>query len=229
MNEANDMTSTAPLLRALRGGRGREEAGERAATRSGAALGERAGTPAGAALGEIARAPAGAALGEIEISRAAVRAGDRHEPWTLPASPALRALAEAALAAGIELELALRLCLERALVVADLRAVGVEVARLDSLAARACVSGALDAADCAYLRRLTRREDAGSARPLGDAIIVGLPSRLTARLLAAGPEELLERAGLDVEAALSWEIAAVLDGRTISEWAPLAALRVRAA
>lgn len=207
MIEANDT----PTLRALPGGRRDEGAGERRADVSD----PRASEP-------------GAALEECVVSRAAVRAGDRHEPWTLAVGDALRALAEAAAAAGVEFELAVRLCVETALVRDDLRPAGIDLAQLDALAAAAVVATRVDAAGCAYLRRLTRREQA-SARPraLGDAVIVGLPARLSARLLAADLDDLLANA--DVESALAWEIAAVLDGRTISEWAPLAALRALAA
>jgi hypothetical protein len=176
-------------------------------------------------------------LDECVVSRAAVRAGDRHEPWTLPAGSAMQALAAQAADAGVELELAVRLCVEAALAHADLRAAGIGaagsdahpagggLAQLDALAAAASVTTRVDACDCAYLRRLTRR-GAHERRTLGDAVIVGLPARLSGRLLDADLDALLANA--DVGSALAWEIAAVLDGRTISEWAPLTALRALA-
>ncbi|MDW5597224.1 hypothetical protein VSS74_22950 [Conexibacter stalactiti] len=205
MIEANDT----PTLRVLPGGRRDQRDCDR---RAGAAAG-----PRGSALGS--------ALEECVVSRAAVRAGDRHEPWTLPVGGALAAVADAAATAGVEFELAVRLCAEAALVRDDLRAVGAGVGALDALAGAAVVATRVDASDCAYLRRLTRR-GAQERRTLGDAVIVGLPARLSARLLAVDVDDLLANA--DVESALAWEIAAVLDGRTISEWAPLAALRALA-
>ncbi|HST40086.1 MAG TPA: hypothetical protein VLK58_11280 [Conexibacter sp.] len=228
MIESNDI----PTLRVLPGGRRDERAGEPRGSERGTGFGGGAGSDLGAALDECV------------VSRAAIRAGDRHEPWTLPAGDALHALADAAATAGVEFELAVRLCVERALVREDLRAAGADVARLDALAAAAVVAAPVDAADCAYLRRLTRREPAPQRRTLGDAVIVGLPARLSARLLAALPaltgeepdgaaaaalDDLLADANADVASALAWEIAAVLDGRTISEWAPLAAMRALAA
>lgn len=162
---------------------------------------------------------------ECTISRAATRAGDRHEPWTLPASPALERLADTAHAAGVEFELAARLAIEHALACADLRALGIAPAALDAAAAGERVAGELDAADCAYLRRLTQRREV-ARRDDGELVCVGLPARLTARLLQADLDALLAAAA--VEQALAWEIAAVVSGRTISEWAPLTALRTLA-
>lgn len=218
---------------------------------------------------------------ECVVVRSAVRAGDRHEPWTLPATDALRALADAAHAAGVDTELATRLALECALVCDDLRAAGVDLSALDAAAAAERIDGRLDAAAASYLRRLTgrRREprpappvrcaDPGAARrsagfapagesaaqqpagvapagaaarrpagfapagetgaarrpePLGEVVTVGLPVRLSARLLSADLDALASSVPLD--RALAWETAAVVAGRTMSEWAPLTALRL---
>lgn len=179
---------------------------------------------------------------ECVVVRNAVRAGDRHEPWTLPATAALAALADTARTAGVDVELAVRLVLECALVSDDLCASGVDPTTLDATAAAERVGGELDAASAAYLRRLAGRRDSGATRPepaapgesgavhrgagggaLGDVVTVGLPLRLSARLLAADLDALLAAAPLD--RALAWETAAVLAGRTMSEWAPLTALR----
>lgn len=240
MIESNDT----PTLRVLPGGRRDDHAGEPRGSKLGAGFSGAPGSGRRAGFGAASGSDLGAALEECVVSRVAVRAGDRHEPWTLPAGDALHALADAAAAAGVEFELAVRLCVERALVREDLRAAGADLARLDALAAAADVAAPVNAADCAYLRRLTRRDPAPQRRELGDAVIVGLPARLSARLLTALPalageapggaaaealDDLLADANADVESALAWEIAAVLDGRTISEWAPLAALRALAA
>jgi hypothetical protein len=205
-------------------------------------------------------------LPEVRISRAATRAGDRHDPWTFVASPALRQLADAAAAAGVDFELAMRIVVEGTLAEWELRSAGVDPALLDATAARACAGAQLDDAARAYLRRLTAGRGAvapdadaavggdgasagacemaadslggtaaagGDATPspiapraFGDAVTVGLPVRLSGRLLRVDLDALI--ASADVERALAWEVAALLDGRTISEWAPLVALRAGA-
>lgn len=162
--------------------------------------------------------------GECVVSRGAVRAGDRNEPWTLAVDDAVRTLAGSAFAMGIDFELACRLAIECALVGDDLRAVGVEPSSLDAVAAAQPVEEQLDAAASAYLRRLTQRPDV-ERRELGEAVTLGLPVRLGARLLRADLDALV--ASADLARAIAWETAAVLAGRTMSEWAPLAALRTR--
>jgi len=189
--------------------------------------GWRVGPGVGAAgAGQLAEGdPWGAAPpAECVVARSAVRAGDRHEPWTLPVGDALRALAGAAGEAGVDVELAVRLTVECALVCDDLRAAGVDPAALDAVAAAERVAGELDAAAAAYLRRLTGRRRGTAARALGEVVTAGLPLRLSARLLAADLDALV--AAVPLERALAWETAAVLAGRTMSEWAPLAALRL---
>lgn len=182
--------------------------------------------------GRLALIPGGAGGQEppataCVVTRGAVRAGDRNDPWVIPAGAALRALAEAARAHGVDLELAVRVTAECALVCDDLAAAGVsELELLDVAAAEAGVDGPVDSATADYLRRLSCRAGqaggASRARPLGDAVTVGLPVRLAARLLRADLDVLLAAAPL--ERALAWEVAAVLSGRTMSEWAPLTAL-----
>lgn len=190
-------------------------------------------------------------LPEVRITRAATRAGDRHDPWTFVASPALRQLADAAAAAGVDFELAMRIVVEGTLAEWELRSAGVDPALLDATAAQACAGAQLDEAARAYLRRLTAGRGAvaagaadapdafaapgaravadaprAGAREFGDAVTVGLPVRLSGRLLRVDLDALV--ASADVERALAWEVAALLDGRTISEWAPIVALRAGA-
>ena len=185
-------------------------------------------------------APAGG--GECVVSRGAVRAGDRHEPWTVRVTDAVRALARAADASAVDFELAARVGVEWALVCEDLRQVAVDPAALDRPAAVERVTGELDAAAAAYLRRLTAwgggddgaaprfggadaaaGAGAGAGSPAaGELVTVGLPARLSARLLRADLDALL--AAVELERALAWEVAALLTGRTMSEWAPLTAL-----
>lgn len=160
------------------------------------------------------------------ISRSAVRVGDRHDAWTFTASDAMRTLTGAAYATGIDFELAVRLVVESALICDDLDPLGIDVLQLDVAAATERVERQLDAAASAYVRRLTRGCNA-PRRELSEAVTVGLPVRLNARLLQADIEALLERG--DIARAIRWETAAVLTGRTMSEWAPLMALRTFAA
>ena len=142
----------------------------------------------------------------------------------MAASPLPRADADRAVAgrSGIEFELAARLCVESALAAADLRETGLEPALLDRVALHARVGGELDDRDAAYLRRLVRVSPYAPASTAG-TVVVGLPLRLTARLLRTSIDGLLESA--DPVRAVAWELSALLEGRTISEWAPLAALR----
>lgn len=162
-----------------------------------------------------------APVDEVVVARAAVR-GERNEPWTLPVTDELRALDEDAARAGLDLEIALRLVTETALVSRDLEGVGVSLELLDAAAACATVDLRVDACDAAYLRRLTT-STARATRPLDAVVIAGLPARLSTRLLAVDVSDLVRDASLS--RARAWEIAAVLSGRTISEWAPLTALR----
>lgn len=159
---------------------------------------------------------------EIKVVAVAQRAGDRHEPWTLPRSPITERLQVNAARAGLDFELAARICIEAALTSAALRSIGVDARVLAQQAIR--VGRELDDRDAAYLRRLTQRT---AYPPTHHGLVVGLPVRLTVRLLAEDLEQLLDRA--DVEEARSWEISALLDGRTIGEWAPLAVLRAQRA
>ena len=161
--------------------------------------------------------------GEIAASRTAVRAGDRHDPWTFAVTPRLRTLAATASALGVDLSLAVRVVVERGLTLRDLYALGVDPAPLDAIARAARIDGALDAASAAYVRRLSGG-DGAAPRALGVQVTVGLPLRMSTRLSGAGELDALLVSDA-VSAALAWELAAVLQGRTISEWAALTALR----
>jgi hypothetical protein len=159
---------------------------------------------------------------ELETFAVRCRAGDRNEPWSLQASPALARVATVAGREGIDFELAVRLCVESALAAADVLQAGVDAELLDRVALRARVGSELDDRDAAYLRRLTRVSPY-RPQPTAAGVRVGLPVRLTARLLGVPIDALLESA--NPVRARAWELCALLEGRTISEWAPLAALR----
>jgi hypothetical protein len=150
------------------------------------------------------------------------RPAEACEPWELQPSATLRAVAEEARACGLPLPVAVSLVCELRLVLGD---VGRPVVGVLDRARAGSVNARLSAADAAYLRLLTvgrrdRHDDVGCG-----VCTVDIPSRLSSRLLnCGGPERLLERGWLD--RACEWERAAVLAGRTMSEWAALTGLRV---
>jgi hypothetical protein len=149
------------------------------------------------------------------------RAGDRLEPWTLPSSPTVARLLERAAAAGLEADLAVRLCVEHALVRIALCGAGVDPRGVDQAAAHRRFERRLDDRDAAYARRLTHA--AGAPRPVtSPASTVGLPLRLSGQLADVPLVELLRDA--DPAQARTWELAALAEGRTMTEWALLAAL-----
>jgi hypothetical protein len=162
----------------------------------------------------------------VPLRRLPRRPGERREPLALDVSPTL---VVAAAGSRLELGCAVELCLERALVIRDLAALGQlhVYERLLALATTTPVSRALPAAKARYLQMLLATRDR-QAVPLdaagggGDAM-VDVPLRLFPRVIdvvdevaSAGPEQLAE--------ALQFEVAAASDGRTMSEWAALAAL-----
>lgn len=162
------------------------------------------------------------------------RPGERREPLAVSLSPAL-----AAAAAERELDLgcATELCLERALVIADLAVLaGPELydERLLAAAAHATVSRPLPAAKARYLQMLVAArdrdavvvdtvdaiEDADGA----DETVVDIPLRLFPRV-ATVVDETTSVGAAHLAEALTLEIGAVSEGRTMSEWAALAVLR----
>lgn len=153
------------------------------------------------------------------------RAGDRLEPWALPSSPAVTRVLEQAAGAGLDPELAVRLCVEHALVRATLCAVRVDPRLVDALASGQRFEQRADDRDAPYARRLTLT--ATRAERPATPSTVGLPLRLAGQLADADLAALLRDA--DVEQARAWELAALADGRTMSEWAPVAALRAQSA
>lgn len=131
---------------------------------------------------------------------------------------------------GLDPAAAAELCFERALVRADLTAIGrcdlyqplLAVARVTS------VTRPLPPAKAQYLRMLLAardRRDGADAAADGGKIGVDVPLRLFPRVLDVA-HEIASFGDRELEEALTLEIAAVSDGRTMSEWAVLAALRL---
>ena len=119
--------------------------------------------------------------------------------------------------------LCLALILERWLVEEDLREAGPAeagevIAYLDAVACQAAGSlrAAAPAAD--YLRALLGLAAVPpSKRRVGAAVVVPIPTRLAAR----ADEDALQRAvaGVTVQQAVRWELAALVEARVMAQWA----------
>lgn len=160
----------------------------------------------------------------FEAPTPAARPADRCEPWPVEDGPQLRSLAAAADVCGLSLELAAVLVVERALLAGELAEYGFDglPRRLDAMAARAKVTVELAEPLSAYLAALSRRRPRGAAGSLPRLLAV--PMRLTERILARPGRPQLDATLL--RSALAWERAAVLEGRTMSEWAAVKALEL---
>jgi hypothetical protein len=144
------------------------------------------------------------------------RPADRTETWT-PRAASGKELARAAARVGLDPNLAAVLVVERALIEAEHgeRHEGIDLPRLDSLAAAAQVNFELSGASADYLRALGRPAETPSP-PL---VAIRLPMRLGERVLRFGVDPLLRPEVLS--SALGWERASVLAGLTMTEWALL--------
>ena len=155
------------------------------------------------------------------------RPGERREPLSIDVPPGLRELAEAR---GIDPACAAELCLERALVLSDLAAVDCShlYEELLKRASSAPITLPQPGATASYLQTLIAARDhrdlAASAAP--DQVPLTVALRLFPRVYSVIDE--LGRVGeIEVDQALALEIAAVANGRTMSEWAAFAALKLR--
>ena len=162
---------------------------------------------------------------KVRRRRAAGRPGDVREPWDLKAGAAVRRLAAQALQVPLHLDTAIALVIERELLRRDLGTsehLAGALASLDTHAVEhVAVRLALRSADAVYLRSLTHGAEIDEKRLVvpraGAELCVGLPARLSARILdVGGPQALIENT--DLEPAIRLEIAAVCAGKTMSEW-----------
>jgi hypothetical protein len=142
------------------------------------------------------------------------RPGELHEALPLPARAAQRLAAQAD-ALGVPAPVLAPIVVEAALVAGD-----VGAARFAELQPAGRPGRPLEVADARYLRALTvgRRRGTGVDAPATAAI----PVRV-ARRLAPGADVEALLAGVDADVALRWEIAAVTEGRTLTESVLLAA------
>lgn len=144
------------------------------------------------------------------------RPGELHERFPLTGeTPAV--LERAASAGGLPTGTAARLLVEAALVRADLVGLGRTGADalLDAAAQSPTVRRRLSSAETDYVRGL--RRPPGTARTM-----VTLPLRLIGR---AGEIDVASALAGDLARAVAWEVAAVLSGHTMLEWALTAVLR----
>lgn len=140
----------------------------------------------------------------------------------LAPTPALRAFLSAAATAGISEKQAVELAVERGLVLLDGQGLGLDVERVRSVLSRAArgarVTSPLGATAAGHLWSLSGEHRTGGASS-DDGLTVELPERLVARLRPGIlPDCLTSRA---VAEMVAWERAAVLESRTMSEWAAL--------
>jgi hypothetical protein len=142
------------------------------------------------------------------------RPGELHEPVPVPPGSA-PAVERAAAVAGVPTGTAVRLLIEATLVRADLAAIGRTWAesQLDAAAAAAVVCRRLSAAEADYVRDLRRGRASGRS-------VATVPVRLIGRVAEVDVESAL--AG-DLPRAVAWEVASVLAGRTMLEWALITA------
>lgn len=141
------------------------------------------------------------------------------EALVVPGSETLQDFVDAAAAAGLRAEPAIRLGLERGLVLLDLSRLGPKLDSFHRLlwaaARKARADVELAPTTAAWVRQLSM------ARPVPTVSVwSGISVRLSDRLLSRGGE--VTARSLRAEAVpemVAWEIAAALSGRTMGEWA----------
>lgn len=147
------------------------------------------------------------------------RPGDHLELFTFPENVNLAPIRAAARQRGLWGETALVLVIERALVIRELHNAELPdlVSKLDHLAEAASPGTELWSPHASYLRHLVGlAQSTRDERPLGSPR-VALPLRLVDRL-NDGELSVGEEAEKELELAIAWEIAALVAGKTITEW-----------
>jgi hypothetical protein len=142
------------------------------------------------------------------------------ERLTIPSSPRLDRFLQAAAQAGLSAPEAVRLGVERALVVRDTQLVDLDVESARRMLRRAAAAARPSRPLCdeaaAYVRGLSARRPV-QAPPEQEALEVELPPNLLTRAHGTVPEIALHD-GI-VEEMIGWERAARMEGRSMSEWA----------
>ncbi len=143
-----------------------------------------------------------------------------HTTLIVPPGAGVRQFVEAAAAAGLSMETAGRLALERALVLLDIAPLGLDLDaarhRLEAAAVGTHPRRPLSPRQASYVRAL---QLARSVRPgnVAGGLRISAPERLLTRA-----REVLRPAAFEVSAIpemISWEVAATLEGRAMGEWA----------
>ena len=147
------------------------------------------------------------------------RPGDLPQLIAVDEASGWEAFARAAAASGLRTRQALALTLERRLLLGDAAEIGLAqsrvCARLDQAARSASASVPLTSAMARYVRTLTSRRALPAQEPRERSRVM-IPIRLADRARRLGLERALDADA--IEAAVSWEIAAAISGRTIAEW-----------
>lgn len=145
------------------------------------------------------------------------------EGLLLAPSERLQRFALAAGSAGLVLEEAVRLAVERSLALSDCHALGIdrETARrkLCHVASGARATRQLSESQAKRIRSLNLRRPRPTAE-VSHGCTVLLPDKLMTRSLGAINHGAIDAGAIDE--MISWEIAATLSGRTMCEWAMLA-------
>ncbi len=155
---------------------------------------------------------------------AAGRPWDQLAPWWLPECPSSTRLFKAAAARGLIVDVAASVTIERSLAISELAQIAPAlIVELDSLALRARPRRVVGGGAATYLRQLTAGRSASGrcASRLGP---VSLPGRVCVRLASVSDDEVADLLAGDLDAAVRWERASLLEGRTIAEWATSQAL-----
>ena len=142
------------------------------------------------------------------------------EALSVPRSPRLENFLRDAAAAGLEATAAIRLGIERALVLREGQLFNLDVEsvrrRLRAAASGSRPCQALPPSEAAYVRELSARRPVALGE-ISDPLSVELPAALLTRARGVVAEASLHAGA--VEEMIAWEIAARLEGRSMSEWA----------
>jgi hypothetical protein len=134
-------------------------------------------------------------------------------------------LRRSAISIGVAVEIAVAVSLERSLAVEEIKALDhALVGVLDERAAAARTEQNLTGAAAVYLRQIVG--GSGGAPTPSVTGPLSIPVRVAARLSGASDERLVALLEGDLALALQWERAAILENRTIAEWASWQALRL---
>jgi hypothetical protein len=138
---------------------------------------------------------------------------------TLPGSPHLQAFVDTAAANGLAAPHAVGLALERALLLADSQAFGIDIETvrrmLGAAAAAARAGRPLTDSQARYVRSLVAARPVASEN-VASGLTVTIPERVYTRAHGAVRTAMLHASA--VSEMVAWEIAAALQGRTMGEW-----------